>query len=107
MGASYCVENVVAVDNQCVQYEYEYNNQPRVTGIDTQSRKNVLLHIGIGYINVWGIKCEGTARERLLVVGNEQLLENDTKQLNGSTYLERQRRHYRAVMRSIWYNNQR
>jgi len=51
-GASYCVENVVAVDNQCVQYEYEYNNQPRVTGIDTQSRKNVLLHIGIGYMNV-------------------------------------------------------
>ena len=41
-GASYCVENVVAVDNQCVQYEYEYNNQPRVTGIDTQSRKNGL-----------------------------------------------------------------
>ena len=61
----------MAVDNQCVQYQYEYNNQPRVTGIDTQSRKNVLLHIGIGYINVWGIKCEGTARERLLVVGND------------------------------------
>ena len=26
------VENVVAVDNECVQYAYEYNNQPR--GID-------------------------------------------------------------------------
>ena len=26
------VENAVAVDNECVQYAYEYNNQPR--GID-------------------------------------------------------------------------
>ena len=24
------VENSMAVDNECVQYEYEYNNQPRV-----------------------------------------------------------------------------